>query len=120
VSQRTEKVQKVAKEILGESIQTLKDPRIGFVTVTAVRVTPDLRSARVFVSVFGSPEEQAETMAGLESAKPFLRSEIGKGVRLRYLPELVFHRDEGPEVAERIEEILHKIHHPSEEPEDDE
>lgn len=117
MSQRTEKLQKVAREILGESIQRLKDPRIGFVTVTAVRVTPDLSSARVFVSVLGSPEEQSETMAGLESAKPFLRAEIGRQVRLRYLPELVFHRDEGPELAERIEQILHGLNDPRDEPE---
>ncbi len=109
MSQRTEKVQKVAREILGEAIQTLKDPRIGFVTVTAVRVTPDLRSARVFVSVLGTADEQADTMEGLESAKPFLRAEIGRQVRLRYLPELTFVRDEGPEQAERIEEILYTI-----------
>lgn len=117
MSQRTEKLQKVAREVLGESIQALKDPRIGFVTVTAVRVRPDLRSARVFVSVLGSPEEQSETMAGLESAKPFLRAEIGRQIRLKYLPELVFHRDEGPEVAERIEQILHGLNDPRDEPE---
>lgn len=110
MSKRTEKVQNLVREILGEAIQTLKDPRIGFATVTAVRITPDLHSLRVFVSVLGTEEEQMQTMEGLKSATPFLRTEIGRGVRLRFLPELNFHRDEGPELADRIEEILHKIH----------
>lgn len=107
---RVEKVQKVAREILGESIQTLKDPRIGFATVTAVRITSDLRHARVFVSVLGSEEERATTMAGLRSAAPVLRAELGRQMRIKYLPDLAFELDEGPNVAARIEELIKKIH----------
>jgi ribosome-binding factor A len=103
-------VQKLAREVLGETIQGLKDPRIGFTTVTAVKVTPDLRHARVFVSVLGSDAERAQTMKGLQSATSFLRAELGRQMRLRYLPELVFELDTSPEVAQRVEQLLKKIH----------
>jgi len=110
MSQRTEKVQELAREVLGEAISALKDPRIGFATVTAVRITPDLRQARVYVSVLGSEEERKATMAGLLSASPHLRAELGRQVRLKYLPELIFELDTGAEEAERLETILKKIH----------
>lgn len=110
MSQRMEKVQKLARQVLGEAIQELKDPRIGFATVTNVRVTADLRHARVLVSVLGSEEEQKNTMAGLESARSHLRGELGKQMRLKYLPELTFELDHLVEDALRVEELLHKIH----------
>jgi ribosome-binding factor A len=110
MSQRAEKVQKLAREILGELIQALKDPRIGFATVTTVRVTADLRHARAFVSVLGSEEERSATMAGLRSATPFLRAELGRQIRLKYLPELVFELDTGADTAQRVEELLKQIH----------
>lgn len=110
MTQRTEKVQKLARQVLGELITELKDPRLGFTTVTAVKVTPDLRHARVFVSVLGSPEEQELTMQGLKSATPRLRTELGQQIRMRYTPELVFELDKLEETAGRIEELLHKIH----------
>lgn len=110
MTQRTERVQKLAKEVLGEAIQALKDPRIGFTTVTAVRVTRDLRYARVFISVLGSHDEQDATMKGLKSATPFLRGRLGKEMRVRYLPELAFELDHGPEEAERLERLLNKLH----------
>jgi ribosome-binding factor A len=110
VSQRTEKVQKLARQVLGEAIQDLKDPRVGFATVTAVRMTPDLRRARVLVSVLGNEEERAATMAGLESAKPHLRGELGRQVRLKFLPELVFELDLASDRAARVEELLGRVH----------
>ena len=110
MSQRTERVQKLARQVLGELIQELKDPRIGFVTVTSVRITPDLRQARVFVSVMGGEEDQAASMAALNSAKPFLRRELGRQIRLKYLPELTFDLDTKVAEAQRLEEILHEIH----------
>jgi ribosome-binding factor A len=109
VSQRLEKVQKLARQVLGEAIQSLKDPRVGFATVTAVRISADLRHARVLVSVMGSPDEQRDTMAGLESAKPYLRSELGRQVRMKYLPELTLELDTGAERAERVEELLKRV-----------
>ena len=105
-----EKVQKLARQVLGEEIQNLKDPRVGFATITAVKITPDLRHARVWVSVLGTDEEAKDTMAGLNSARPYLRSELGRQMRLKYLPELVFELDKGAEEAQHIDEILHKIH----------
>ncbi|MFN2489934.1 MAG: 30S ribosome-binding factor RbfA [Actinomycetota bacterium] len=109
MKQRLEKVQKLARQVLGEAIQDLKDPRIGFATVTAVRISGDLRHGRVLVSVLGSDEERRETMAGLESAKPHLRSELGRQVRMKYLPELTFELDEGTDRAERVEALLRRV-----------
>lgn len=110
MTQRMEKVQKLARQVLGELISELKDPRVGFTTVTAVKVTPDLRHARVFVSVLGTSEEQERTMQGLESAKPRLRAALGHEMRMKYTPELVFELDQMIETAGRIEALLHKIH----------
>jgi ribosome-binding factor A len=109
VTQRTEKVGKLARQVLGELIQGLKDPRIGFVTVTAVRVSPDLRLARVFVSVLGSEEEQKATMAGLSSAKSYLKTELGHQMRLKYTPDLVLQLDHKAEEAQRLESIFHEL-----------
>jgi ribosome-binding factor A len=105
-----ERVQKLARQVLGELIQELKDPRIGFATVTSVRVSRDLRHAHVFVSVLGTEEEQKATMAGLESAKSHLRTELGREMRLKYLPELNFELDHMIEDALRVEKILHDLH----------
>ena len=110
MSQRMQRVQKLARQVLGEEIQNLKDPRVGFATVTAVRVTPDLRLARVFVSVMGTAEEQETSMKALQKAAPHLRAELGRQVRLKYSPELRFELDHGPEEAQRLEEILRTIH----------
>jgi len=88
----------------------LKDPRIGFATVTRVDMSSDLRHARIFVSVMGSPEEQQNSMEGLISATGFLRHEIGHRLALRRVPELTFIPDQGAEAGERIELLLHKIH----------
>ncbi len=110
MSQRVARAQEVAREVLGETIQNLKDPRIGFATVTGVRMTTDLRHARVLVSVLGSPEEEERTMAGLRSATPYIRSELGRQVRLKYLPELTFELDRRAQSAERVETLLREIH----------
>lgn len=110
MSQRVARAQEVAREVLGETIQNLKDPRIGFATVTGVRMTTDLRHARVLVSVLGSPEEEERTMAGLRSATSYIRSELGRQVRLKYLPELAFELDRRAQTAERVETLLREIH----------
>jgi ribosome-binding factor A len=114
MSQRVQKVQKLTRQVLGEEIQNLKDPRIGFATVTAVRVTPDLRQARVFVSVLGSDDEKEATMAALKKAAPHLRRELDRQMRMKYSPELMFELDQGAEVAERMEEIFKQLHHDEE------
>jgi ribosome-binding factor A len=109
LSQRTRKVERLAREVLGEGIQNLKDPRLGFATLTAVRISPDLRYARVLVSVLGSDEEKKSTMAALKSATPLLRSELGHQIRMKYTPELVFELDTGADEAQRLDEIFHRI-----------
>jgi phosphoesterase RecJ-like protein len=99
------------REALGELIQRhVKDPRVGFVTITAVRVTPDLGKAHVYYTVLGDPADQADTQAGLESAAPFLRAETGRRVRLKTLPELEFHLDDTPVRAQKVDSILEEIH----------
>ena len=107
---RTSRVSEEFREVLAEEILKLKDPRIGFVTVIGVRVTPDLRHARVYYTVFGDERERAGTRAGLRSATPHLRGAIGKQVRLKFLPELEFEEDASIEQAERIDRVIEEIH----------
>ena len=109
-SQRVRKVQRLAKEVLGEAIAELKDPRIGFVTITSVKVTPDFRSAHVFVSVLGDEEAQARSLQGLRSASRLLRNELGGQMRSKYTPELVFEVDHTPEEADRLERLIDSLH----------
>lgn len=93
--------------MLGEVIQNeVKDPRVGFVTVTGVTVTPDLSRANVRVSVLGDEQERKETMRALERAKGFLRHRVGDEVTLRTVPELVLHLDTSLDHALRISQIL--------------
>ncbi|WLD95198.1 30S ribosome-binding factor RbfA [Alkalihalobacillus sp. AL-G] len=104
---RANRVAEQMKKELGEIIgQKIKDPRVGFVTVTAVEVTGDLQQATVFISVFGDDEEKAKTLAGLAKATGFLRSEIGKRIRLRKTPEILFEFDHSIEYGNRIETLL--------------
>ena len=91
-------------------VRGVKDPRIGFATITRVELTPDLHHARVFVSVFGSAEEQQSSIAGLSSAAGFLRHEIGHRLAMRRTPEITFILDHGAEAGEKIEKLLHEIH----------
>jgi ribosome-binding factor A len=92
----------VAAAIAGE----LEDPRIGFVTVTAVETSPDLRSARVFVSVLGDEAERARVLAGLDSSRGLLQGAIAREMRLKRTPTLSFHYDEGPERGIRLSRLL--------------
>ena len=110
MTQRTERVAEEVREILAEEVQRLKDPRIGFVTLTGVEVTPDLRRARVFYTVFGDEGQGRATAAGLRSATPHLRQAIGRQVRLKVVPELEFRVDETLERGRRIDELLERLH----------
>lgn len=87
----------------------LKDPRIGFVTVTDVEVSSDLQLAKVFVSIFGSEEERKASLAGLQKAKGYLRTEIGKRVKMRHIPDFTFKLDESIDYGSKIESILREI-----------
>ena len=107
------------KRELAELIRVdVRDPRVGLVTVTAVEVTNDLSLARVFVQVTGTEAEVAEALAGLSAAAPFLRSELGKELTIRRIPELRFQRDESLAHAMRIEKILSDVL-PDDEPADE-
>lgn len=104
---RVEKVQEFIKQEISKIIiNEVKDPRIGFVTVTNVEMTKDLRSAKIYVSLFGSDEEKKATWQGLISSLGFFRSEIGKRVRLRFTPEISLHLDNSFENSARIQKIL--------------
>ncbi len=85
----------------------MHDPRIGFATVTEVRMSSDLRSGRIFVGVLGDEKARKESIAALQHAAGFLRTEIAHSLRLRYAPELHFVLDETAEKAIRIEQLLH-------------
>jgi ribosome-binding factor A len=103
---RVDRVERLAREVLGEALQDLRDPRIGFVTVTSVKMTPDLRHAKVFVSVLGSEEAVVTTLAAIRHATNHLRGELGRGVRLKYLPTLEILEDTTAAHGERIEALL--------------
>ena len=90
-------------------LRNLRDPRIGFATVTEVRMSGDLRSARVYVSVLGTPSQRQATLAALNAAGGFLRGEIGRSLKLRYAPELRFQPDLSLEQGSRIEELLEGV-----------
>ena len=107
---RTDRVAEEFREILAEEVQRLKDPRIGFVTLTAVEVSPDLQHAWIYYTVFGNDSQQRGTAAGLRSAVPHLRRELGRQVRLKTLPELEFRVDESAARNRRIDEIIDRIH----------
>ncbi len=104
---RMRRVNEVIREVLGAAIATeVKDPRIGFVTVTDVDTSPDLRAARVYVSVLGSEEERQQTMDGLQSSHGFLQSRIGAEMRMKRTPTLTFEYDESLERGARLTELL--------------
>jgi len=109
---RVGRVGEQLKKELSQIIQTeLKDPRIGFITVTGVEVTNDLSQARVFLSVLGSEEQKEETLKALARGGGFIRSELGKRIRLRHTPELLFKFDSSIEYGSRIESLLEEINH---------
>ncbi len=106
---RPERVAEEFREVLAEEIPQLKDPRVGFVTVTRVEVTPDLRKAIVYYTVMGQERDHRRTRAGLHSAKAHLRSVLGQQVRMKFTPDLEFEEDVGLEQVERVTELLKQI-----------
>jgi ribosome-binding factor A len=103
-------VAETVRQVIADVLLTeLRDPRVGFVTVTGVQVTNDLSVATVRVSVMGSEEERAVALEGLESAAGFLRTRVGKVLTTRVLPEIRFELDRGLEHAARINQILGEL-----------
>jgi ribosome-binding factor A len=87
----------------------LKDPRVGFVTVTGVRLSPDLRHARVFVSAMGTEKQRKESLEALNHAAGWIRRELGQRVRMKFLPDIIFDVDTSQEYGERIDRLLDDI-----------
>lgn len=107
---RVGRVGEQIKKELSQLIQNeLKDPRIGFITVTGVEVTNDLSQAKVFLSVMGSEEEKEASLKALGRSSGFLRAELGKRIRLRKVPELLFKFDTSIDYGSRIETILQQL-----------
>lgn len=114
--QRIEKIQEFIQQELSKLILNgLKDPRIGFVTVTAVEVTGDLRSAKVYVSLMGSDEQKKASWEGLQNSLGFLRTEIGRRLGIRHTPELSLHKDNSLDNSDHINKLLNQLHKPERE-----
>jgi ribosome-binding factor A len=104
---RMRRVDEAMREVLSDAITTeLKDPRVGFVTVTAVDTTPDLRQARVFVSVLGTDSERRRSLDGLRSAHGFLQRRVADELHLKHTPTLDFAYDDTTDRAHRIDELI--------------
>ncbi len=101
--------EELKNEISAIIAQEVRDPRVGFATVTQVKVSPDLRYAHILVSVFGSQEEKQRTFDALASATGFIRKQIGARIRLRYIPELSFAYDESVEQGDRMMRLIDEI-----------
>ena len=109
-SGRIRRVDGAVRAVLGDAISKgLQDPRVGFVTVTQVKTSPDLRHARVYVSVLGSEDEQASTLEGLRSAQGYLQARVAAELRLKHTPTLTFELDDTVDRAMRITGILDSI-----------
>ena len=108
---RVEKIQELIKQEVSDIIfNELKDPRIGFVTVTSVACTEDLREAKIYVSVMGDEKKARDTLYGLESSLGFVRREVGKRIRLRFTPEISFALDTSLNYSDHIQRLLNEIH----------
>jgi ribosome-binding factor A len=107
MTERMRRINEVMRKVLGGAIlRDLEDPRIGFVTVTAVDTSPDLRSARVYVSVLGDEGEREATLVALRSSHGLLQAAVAREIRMKRTPTLTFHYDEGPERAVRLARLL--------------
>lgn len=116
MSKRVNRVAEQMKKELGEIIlQKVKDPRIGFVTVTDVEVTGDLQNATIFISVLGTDKEKEDTLLGLNKAKGFIRAEIGSRIRLRKTPEIEFEFDDSIAYGNHIQKLLTQVNSESKE-----
>ena len=110
---RPTRVGEMIRMEISELLPGLRDPRIGLVTITEVKMSPDLKHGRVYIGVLGGPEERKKTFEGLNSAASYIRHEIAARLRLRSTPELSFFYDQSIEYGARIEELLQKTKPPS-------
>ncbi len=116
IGKRSEKIADlIRKEVSDMLLRTVKDPRVGLVTITKVKVTEDYRLARIQFSVPGSLEEREKSMEGLASAKGYIRRELARRIHLRYTPEIIFEFDPSLEYAIHVEEIFRSLKEEEEE-----
>jgi ribosome-binding factor A len=110
VSQRTERVDELLRQEIGSIVaRDVADPRIGFATITSIETTPDLRHAKVWVSVIGQPAEREATLAALRRAMPFVRHELGSRLRIKRIPDLHIHLDDTAERGTRVLQLLSEL-----------
>ena len=115
MSERMRKVNEALRHVLADGVESLGDPGLGFVTVTAVRASPDLGHAEVFVSVLGSDKRRSSSLQALDRAHGVLQSRVAKELHLKRTPQLSFHYDETVDRAMRLNELLAQ-NRPSDEP----
>jgi len=108
---RSDRVGDLIKEEIAAIVQhgDVKDPRVGFVTITRVKMTPDLKTARVYFSQMGEPGEIEESRAGLNSASGYIRRVIARSLKLKHIPHISFHYDESIEYSDHIEKVLKEL-----------
>jgi ribosome-binding factor A len=109
MSDRMRRVNEAVKEVVSEGLLELKDPRIGFVTVTAVETTPDLRAARVYVSVLGGAKRRTAAIRGLQAARGVLQGRLARELRIKRTPTLAFEYDPSVEHAVRMTQLIDEL-----------
>src|SRR5919199_2162057 len=109
MSSRMRRVNEAVREVLSEAVGQLKDPRIGFVTVTGVETSPDLRYARVYVSVLGAERKRERTLEGLQAAHAVLQTRIARELRLKRTPQLAFEYDPSVERGVRMTKLIDEL-----------
>ncbi|MHB9131989.1 MAG: 30S ribosome-binding factor RbfA [Armatimonadota bacterium] len=119
-STRKQKMVRVLRDELSRIIrEEMNDPRLGLVSITDIELTPDLRVAQIYFSVYGTPEEQQESMAALDRASRFLRGELSRQLDMRHTPELHFHLDRSLERGAHVFELISKLETPKKKDETD-
>jgi ribosome-binding factor A len=106
---RMRRVNESVRQVLSEAIGPLKDPRIGFVTITGVETSADLRHARVYLSVLGAERKRAQTLAGLEAARSLLQAQLGRELRMKRTPQLAFEYDPSVERGVRMTKLIDEL-----------
>jgi ribosome-binding factor A len=109
MAERMRRVNESIRQVLSEGVGQLKDPRIGFVTVTGVTTSPDLRQARVFISVLGAERKRAQTLAALQSAHAVLQARLARELRLKRTPQLAFEYDPSVERGVRMTKLIDEL-----------
>src|SRR6266568_9283633 len=106
---RMRRVNEAVREVVSVGVGELKDPRIGFVTITGVETSPDLRHARVYLSVLGAERKRAQTLAGLEAARSLLQAQLGRELRMKRTPQLAFEYDPSVERGDRMTKLIDEL-----------